>query len=193
MVRSKSGNARAGAIRWRADWVRVGLATGALLAAVFMGCARHTGGDLAWRAKADDASRVRVVIDGDRVIVEVWSGTGIGHAHVERVDGRRAREVLLRFHLQGLERLRIDYGKVVELSVSSMAPYTWTCGLVSGGPIVDEVDAESPYWMPVRLLAADGGPGRIPLRDGTIEVEMPRDALAGKSRSFDFDWIDFFR
>jgi hypothetical protein len=173
--------------------MRVGIATGALLAGVLTGCGRHTGADLVWRATTDEASRVQVASDGERVVVEVWSGTGIGHAHVERIDGKRTREVLLRLHLQGLERLRVDYGKVVELSLSSTAPYTWSCTLVSGGSTVGEVDADSPYWMPVRLVAADGGLGRIPLREGTIEVGLPRDVLAGKSRSFDFDWIDFYR
>jgi len=162
-------------------------------AAVLAGCGRHQGQALEWRTTAGDGSRVQVAAEGDRVVVDVWSATGIGHARLERLGGGRARGVLLRFHMQGLERLRIDYGTVVEVSVSSTAPYTWSCSRSSGGAMQAVDDATSPYWMPVRLVAADGGPGSIPLGDGTIEVGLPPDALTARSRVIDLDWIDFYR
>jgi hypothetical protein len=47
--------------------------------------------------------------------------------------------------------------------------------------------------MNIRLVPAAGSPATIPLQDGYIEVEAPRDFLASGQTKFAIRWIDFYR
>ena len=52
------------------------------------------------------------------------------------------------------------------------------------------IDATSPYWMPVRIDAANP---QIPLKDGAFVVVAPPAFIADAPARFSARWIDFYR
>jgi hypothetical protein len=55
------------------------------------------------------------------------------------------------------------------------------------------IKSDSAYWLSVKIVAKDGGPGQIPLQGGTIEIEAPREFRQGSYRKILIDWVDFYR
>jgi hypothetical protein len=103
---------------------------------------------------------------------------------------------VLRLHVRGLENLRLTYGGTqVEGFVSSTAPHTIHQQIVASGSAAPAQDLgpDSPFWMPLRLVASDATTPTIPLANGWIEVELPADFYATNERSFILDWVDFYR
>ena len=57
-----------------------------------------------------------------------------------------------------------------------------------------EIEADSPYWMDVRILDASGAPTTtIPLQGGLFELAAPPDLLTSEQLEFGISWIDFYR
>jgi hypothetical protein len=156
-------------------------------------CGSTGGGAVALKASPDRPD-TRVIVGGDRrqAVVEIFSPGGIGGAEVEITSAALPQTIALRLHLRGLEDLRFTYsGITITTSLSSAGgPARQT--YQSGGQ--EQAIAEgSPYWMSVRLVSNGGSPAAIPLQDGYIEVEVPRDFLARGQTKFAIKWIDFYR
>ncbi len=65
--------------------------------------------------------------------------------------------------------------------------------LLSAPATEESLTAASRFWLPLRLVTDAAGEARIPLENGFFELEAPPDLLAGDTRAFRFEWIDFFR
>ncbi len=97
--------------------------------------------------KPDDV--VTATIDGERLLVDVQSASGIGSAGVRAADGEMPPAVLLRFHLRGLEQMTFAFGgAIVKLSVPSGGDRPVMQSVVEGGQD-RPITPESPYWMEV--------------------------------------------
>jgi len=56
------------------------------------------------------------------------------------------------------------------------------------------LDAESPYWMEIRLVGKDGKPVKtIPLDGGYFELQLPKALFKNNPKSITVNWIDFYR
>jgi hypothetical protein len=138
-----------------------------------------------------------VEADDQRALVQVWSQSGIGSAHLEATSASLPRRIVIRFHLQGLEQLLLTYdGNVVTGSVASTAgngirQSRRTTGDTSAQEQL--LSPDSPYWMKMSLISMDAVPAAIPLQEGYIEVEMPDHLLSGGYHKFSIRWIDFYR
>lgn len=159
------------------------------------GCAAASIDSPAYRvtpAKAD--ARVAVQTAPGQAVFTVRSPSGIGSAAVEQVSGPAPGSLLLRFHLAGMEELRFTYpGVEVKVSVSSSGAYQVMETVTLDGT-VQPITAASPYWMDVRLVAADGSQGAIPMQaGGYVEVSAPAHFLDTGARQFSIAWIDFYR
>jgi len=105
----------------------------------------------------------------DRVVVfDVTDRFGIGAATVRLLKGSWPQEVLLRFHLRGLEGLSVAVGGKLPRR-----------------------DAE----LDIRMLDADGNtlPGKYLDGPGYYEVRVPPALLAGDVREMKLSWVDFYR
>lgn len=133
----------------------------------------------------------------DRVLVfDIYSERGIGEATVQWLAGSYPQRIVLRFHLAGLEGLRLAYGAtVLELALPSRNdPAPLQSVSFTGGGATQTITVESPYWMPTALVSgAAGAEPAIPLTDGWIEVQLPPDFLAAGYRTFSIQWVDFYR
>jgi hypothetical protein len=130
--------------------------------------------------KRGDGVSVETEIVGDTAIVTVHSAKGIGGADVMITSRMRPKRLLFRFDLKGLEGLTASYAgvnlKAGMASAGGAVHQSAQVGVQPEAPIA----ADSPYWMPIRTGAY-------------IEVEAPRDFLAGRAIGMSIDWVDFYR
>ena len=146
-------------------------------------------------------------MEGDAVIFDIFSQSGIGGADVSLTSGTMPDQMLLRFHLKGLESLQFTYREtavspetevspeiVISLAVSSSGAHDARETVMQGDDSVQETSLtpDSPYWMDVSIIAAEGATASIPL-DGYFEVTPPADFLQGDYHDFTLEWIDFYR
>jgi hypothetical protein len=135
--------------------------------------------------------QVAVEIYPDRAVLDIESPCGIGSATVELLERFHPRHLSLRLHLRGLEELRFTYaGRTVITSLAANGSHEVRERLLKNGAermlVMDDR-----HWMKVRL--AGGAVPVIPLREGWIEVDVPRDFAKSGARHFAIEWVDFFR
>jgi hypothetical protein len=157
-------------------------------------CGSAGGGAIALMATADRPdARVTASADAQQALVEIFSPSGIGGAAVEITSAALPRTIALRLHLRGLEELRFAYaGTTVMVSISSTGDNAVRQTYLGAGR-EQAITESSPYWMNIRLAPGSGSPATIPLQDGYIEVEAPKDFFASRQTKFAIQWIDFYR
>jgi hypothetical protein len=140
----------------------------------------------------DDARLQTRAADG-AAIIEIFSESGIGHADFELAAGQMPKRIIMQFHLRGLEELRFAYGEtVVSASISSTGEGSIRQSMSRAGEKPVEAQAltsNSPFGMRMHVASR----GKIPLREGYIEVEAPADFLQSGARKASIQWIDFYR
>ncbi len=171
--------------------VAVGLALG--LAA----CRVQPGEALVARATTDKAdNQVQTRVENGKLVVDVFSPSGIGSADVELTGAQRPATIVIRLHLKGLEGLTFTYpNATVQVAVASSGDHTVSqqANVVALPSPARAIDSASPYWLAVRLVGKDGAPGKVPLQDGYVEVTPPQDFRQGNYQGFSLEWIDFYR
>ncbi len=136
--------------------------------------------------------RISIKMEGAAAVLSVHSKRGIGSAEVTRLQ-ESWPEVTIRFHLSGLESLRISNGRVT-LSASVLSHGNnkrLLHRIVDGNE--QKVEPGSPYWMEIRMVAGAGGKPKIPLDGGYFEVRIPKAMLGEGAKSISLRWIDFLR
>jgi hypothetical protein len=161
------------------------------------GCGAMQSPPITVRATASNETVVSTeVLSDDRVQITIMSPSGIGRSEIAIDGSRLPKRVVLRLHVRGLENLHLTYGSTqVQGFVTSTAPYAIHQQIVASGSAASAHDLgpDSPFWMPLRLVASDATTPTIPLANGWIEVELPPDFYAANARSFILDWVDFYR
>ena len=154
------------------------------------GCSGAPRGDIHFsvQPKKDDA-RLAVTVEDGRAVIEVFSASGIGGAELEIDSAVLPRQILLRFHLRGLEELRFAYDDaVITASLSSAAGRQVHQSFSSAAAPAEAIASGDARWMKIRLV-----PPALPLQQGYIEVEAPQSFLSGGHRRMTIHWIDFYR
>lgn len=137
-------------------------------------------------------AQISIVTEGNKGSVNVHSESGIGRSQVDLVSGHWPERVILRFHLSGLEGMKFHYGDTtVSVSVNSSEHVLQS--VTTSDESQRPISQESAHWMPVRIVTPDGIASTLPLAEGVIEVEAPRDFLDGDFAGFTLEWVDFYR
>ena len=137
----------------------------------------------------EDAT-VTYQVNGGDVMVDVRSKSGIGSAQLDQTGGDAPTSVTMRLYLKGLEQFTFQYpAATVTAAVSSHDGSVSESVTIQGGA-AQPIGPDSPYWMPVKIGAADTS---IPLQDGYFETQAPKDFLTSASREFALRWVDFYR
>jgi len=140
--------------------------------------------------------------EGDAVIFDIFSQSGVGGVDVSLTAGAMPKQMLLRFHLKGLESLQFAYKETtaspettIALAVSSTGVHETQETVVQNGGSAQttSLTPDSPYWMAVSITPAEGATASIPLADGYFEVTPPADFVQGDYHKFTLKWIDFYR
>ena len=128
--------------------------------------------------------------NGGDVMVDVRSKSGIGSAQLLQTGGIAPTSLTMRLYLKGLEQFTFQYpAATVTAAVSSHDGSVSESVTIQGGA-AQPIGPDSPYWMPVKIGAADTS---IPLQDGYFETQAPKDFLTSASREFTLHWVDFYR
>jgi len=157
---------------------------------IMSGCTAQTQRQPSLTLITTEGEQTKVVMksEGDTAVFDITSPTGIGGANVQLSSGEWLSNMVLSFHLNGLEQMTLTYGETaVTVNISSTDSQIFQS--VNNEPI----DTKSPYWMAVSLKNTDGTTGQVPLENGTIEVTLPADFHSQNPASFHISWIDFYR
>jgi len=140
--------------------------------------------------RSDD--RVEVKPEDTKVAFLIYSPFGISSATIERTTEHWPNKVVIELHLKGLESFSVANGDLIlEASVSSR---NGDARLWMNRKEDSALDAESPYWMQIRMLGRDGKMVKtIPLTDGYFEMQLPKKILEGNPKSITVQWTDFYR
>ena len=150
-------------------------------------------------ARAED--RVIYEMEGQTAVFRITSPTGMGSAQVALASGAVPDKLILRFYLQGLEKLDFAYDTT---TVTASVPSSRRSPSGGGQDMVlesvrsedgaqDEIGPDSPYWMDIRFVPAGEQTGSDGSQAGYFEVEAPDDFLTRHSRAFSIRWLDFYR
>lgn len=130
---------------------------------------------------------VTVTADGERLLVDVQSGSGIGSAGVRLAAGAMPPVVLMRFHLRGLEEMTLAFGDtIVRLSVPSSVDRPVLQSVIEAGQ-ERAITPASPYWMDVAQPVAGEAAASV------FEVTSPQAFADSPPTNFTLGWIDFYR
>lgn len=139
-----------------------------------------------------DSDKAEVAVERDKAVISIRSPFGISQAIIERHENKWPTTVMLRLHLKGLENFKVTNGNVtVEAALSSQDGKVriWKDSMED-----QSLDARHPYWMEIRMVGKDGKPAKaIPLKDGYIEMQLPKALLDDNPKSITLNWIDFYR
>lgn len=137
-------------------------------------------------------NELRISSGGPAATVEIFSPAGVGRATLQAVSIALPQRILLRFHLRGLEELRLAYGQLEVVAALNSSSAGVRQSLRRDG--VEQPLAEGdPQWLPIRLVPEGPAAAAIPLTAGVIEVELPKAFFQSGEKSFQLQWVDFFR
>ena len=137
----------------------------------------------------DDAA-VTYQVNGGDVMVDVRSKSGIGSAQLAQTGGTAPTSLTMRLYLKGLEQFTFQYPAATVTAAVSSHDGSVSESVTIQGSTAQPIGPDSPYWMPVKIGAADTS---IPLQDGYFQVQAPRAFIEDASREFTLHWVDFYR
>ena len=142
--------------------------------------------------KPDD--RLTVSVEQQRTVLTITSPSGIGGATVERTGPQWPQPLIVRLRLSGLESCTVSNGRItLQAAVTSHGDHARRLHVIEAGK-EKPIGQGSPYWTEIKLVGAGGKPaGKIPLKDGYFEMELPKALLQEQPKSLNFGWIDFYR
>ena len=156
--------------------------------------AKPEGRDAPFQIAPQEAGTVTATVEGERAVVAIKGGRGIGRATIRRNHERWPTTVVVRAYLGGLESLTISGGEAkLSASVSSHSGHSTLLHLWKDGNEGPQLNRDSPYWLEIRRLDAEGKPiNGLPPRGGWFELTVPQ-KLLGEAKEFALHWIDFYR
>jgi hypothetical protein len=131
-------------------------------------------------------------LDGT-ALIDIQSPSGIGSAAFELASGPMPENMTLRLHLKGLEQFRLKSTQdQIAASVSSGdASPLENQSLLSSGEETP-LPPGHPLWMEIEIVA-DQAEKKIPLEEGYFEVTVPPEFIRNAGKTFEVEWIDFYR
>ena len=161
------------------------------LASVAQAAQSHasTAGGVAVEA-SKSATHITLTEIGQRVVVDIASSSGIGHATLRRRAAEWPAEIRVRLRLAGLEAFKAGNQTVeTQWSVASHSDRRTTVSLrTANGESV--IPPESPYWAPVKI-AGEYWPESE--RPEYFEIALPAKLFDENPREITLSWVDFFR
>jgi hypothetical protein len=153
-----------------------------------------TGSSTAFDIKTKKpADRIKVKIEGDSAMLDIFSPSGIGGATITLTQGQWPKTVVLRLRLRGLESFNVSNGKI-KLSVSVLSHSGNTKRLYLSEEGKDGNDGEWEPGREIKVLDAAGKPVKgLPDKGGYFEIALPKALLENQPKSLELGWIDFYR
>lgn len=145
-------------------------------------------------APAKKTDSVTVQQEKAKVVFVVQSPSGIGSATIERTADTWPEAVIVKLQLKGLESFVASNGKTKLNAAISSNDGKPKARLWKDDKETELLDGNSPLWMNIHVLGADGKPAKeLPLKNGSFEMTLPKALLEGNPKTITLKWIDFHR
>ena len=170
------------------------IALATLLLAACAAPAAQPATDITVTAAAD--AEISAERRGDALIIDVHSESGIGSARIGLPPGSVPRDLIVRLHLRGLEKMTFTYDAgTIQVEVPSTGePIVHESFQPAGDSAAQVIARGSPHWMNVGILSNDpAATPAIPLDNGHFDVSAPPNFLTSGSTDFTLSWVDFYR
>ena len=130
---------------------------------------------------AREDSRIGMVAEGGKTVIDVRSESGIGSATVTRRSDTWPESICVHLHLRGLESFKLENGKLaLEWSVSSSGENDSRVSLHQDGE-ESAIGKGSPLYSEAKA------------EHGYFEVPLPARLLQENPETITLRWIDFYR
>jgi hypothetical protein len=144
-------------------------------------------------AAEGEGNEITTSTQGNTLIVDVYSQSGIGSGTCEFVSGTPPQNIVFWLHLKGLEEFRLSYeGMTIIASVSSTANHEVIQSMISPESGEQPIDSDSPSWLVIREISDLSTSPAAP-DSGYLEITPPKDFAQKGYRFFSIRWIDFYR
>ena len=135
--------------------------------------------------------QVSVQYENGTAQIDIQSPTGIGTASFELISGTMPEAMTLRLHLKGLEQFRLLSAQDrIAASISSGEPLRVDSESLLSSGAESPLLPGHPLWMEIEIVSAEK---KIPLEEGYFEVTVPQEFIQNVDKTFEIEWIDFYR
>jgi hypothetical protein len=125
-------------------------------------------------------------------LFDIESPTGIGSATFELESGSMPETIVFRLHLKGLEEFRLRSAQTdIGASVSSSNKPVISQRIISSDSETTLLPGQ-PFWMSIDIVS-DQQEQSIPLEQGYFDITAPREFIQNAGKTFQVEWIDFYR
>ena len=129
----------------------------------------------------------------DAAHIDIYSPSGIGSAAFELKSGRMPGKITLRLHLKGLEQLRLTSAQdQISASVSGGDTIHVDHQAILSSGTESPLSPDHPLWMEIEIVSGQAEK-KIPLEAGYFEVVIPQQFIRNAGKTFEVEWIDFYR
>jgi hypothetical protein len=136
--------------------------------------------------------RVDIQYENGATLIDIQSPGGIGSAAFELESGDMPEAMTLQLHLKGLEQFRLTSMRdQISASVSSGDAFNETQAILTSGTESPLLPG-NPLWMEIQIIS-DQAEQKIPLEQGYFEVTVPQEFIQNAGKTFEIEWIDFYR
>lgn len=165
-----------------------------ILLAILIAACRQAADQPAFAIETSGDTTVDFMVmdDEDTAVFDIISPRGIGDTTITRHSSEWPQTVILRFHLTGLENLDFSYTDInIKVEISSHGGNEIRQSVTQDG-LTEIITNSSEFWMPVAISPTEGE-ATIPLAAGTIDVQIPPAFYQRNPKTFQIQWIDFYR
>ena len=136
--------------------------------------------------------QVSVAYENGTAQIDVQSPTGIGSATFELESGTMPEIMTLRLHLKGLEQFRLlSPQDQIAASISSGDPLHANHETILSSGAESQLLPGHPLWIEIEIVS--NAEKTIPLEEGYFEVTIPQEFIRNVDKTFEVEWIDFYR
>lgn len=136
--------------------------------------------------------QVDIQYENGTALIDVQSPSGIGSAAFELESGDMPENMTLQLHLKGLEGFRLTSARdQISASVSGGDPFNENQAILTSGTESPLLPG-NPLWMEIDIVS-EQAEKKIPLEKGHFKVTIPLEFIQNAGKTFEIEWIDFYR
>jgi hypothetical protein len=137
--------------------------------------------------------RVNIQYENGSTLIDIQSPSGIGSAALELESGSMPENITLRLHLTGLEQFRLTSARDrISASVANGNAVNAGSQTILSSGTESPLLPGHPLWMEIEIVSGQAEK-KIPLEKGYFEVTVPQEFIRNIEKTFEIEWIDFFR
>jgi hypothetical protein len=137
--------------------------------------------------------QVDVQYENGIALIDIQSPAGIGSATFELESGIMPGEMILQLHLKGLEQFQLTSSQEsIRASVPSGGVFNVDDQTIVSAGTESPLLPGNPLWMEIDIVSSQGEK-KVPLEEGYFEITVPQEFIQNAGKTFEIEWVDFYR